>query len=104
MGVIPLLNTDRIKAIDFGCGTGFMIDLLVDLVDWLTVSISLMLDRVNVSSGKVSTLGLAEHTPFDQCSFHLATLTRFSIIYPTLNHFWGRFIGCYSLVVSFTLG
>ena len=41
MGVIPLLNTDKIKAIDFGCGTGFMIDLLVDLVDRLTVSISL---------------------------------------------------------------
>ena len=84
-----------------------MIDLLVDLVDSVDgIDITKeMLDRVNVSSGKVSlTLGLAEHTPFDQCSFHLATAYSFSIIYPTLNHFWGRFIGCYSLVVSFTLG
>ena len=93
MGVIPLLNTDQIKAIDFGCGTGFMIDLLVDLVDAVDgIDItSEMLDRVDVSSGKVSlTLGLAEHTPFDQCSFHLATAYSFLDHLSDLKSFLGE--------------
>lgn len=78
--VMPLLNSGQINAVDFGCGTGFMINLLVGLVSSVNgVDItSEMLDKVDVSSGKVSlTLGLAEHTPFDDCSFQLATAYSF---------------------------
>lgn len=78
--VLPLISSSEVRAIDFGCGTGFMIDLLVDFVN-LVEGIDItqeMLDEVDLSSGKVSlSLAPAEQTPFHSNQFDLATAYSF---------------------------
>ncbi|MFO0292928.1 MAG: class I SAM-dependent methyltransferase [Rhodospirillales bacterium] len=69
-----------LRAIDFGCGTGFVIGLMVDLVDRIDgVDITPeMMRRVDLSSGKVHLHEcLAEATPFADCSFDVATAYSF---------------------------
>ena len=78
--VLPLISSPEVRAIDFGCGTGFMIDLLVDVVksvDGIDITQE-MLDEVDLSSGKVSlSLAPAEQTPFTDNQFDLATAYSF---------------------------
>ena len=75
---IPDLREQR--AIDFGCGTGFMIDRLRDLVGEVHgVDITIeMMKHVDTSSGNVHLHEcLAEQTPFEAGSFALATAYSF---------------------------
>lgn len=68
------------KVIDFGCGTGFMIDLMKDLfVEVHGVDITLdMMNRVDVTSGNIYLHEcLAEHTPFASNHFDFATAYSF---------------------------
>ena len=78
--VLPHLSDQNIKAVDFGCGTGFMIDLLIDIaetVDGVDITQE-MLDEVDQSSGKVClTVAEAENTPFVNNHFDLATAYSF---------------------------
>ena len=78
--VLQRFSGKPIDAIDFGCGTGFMIDLLVEFVECVHgIDITQeMLDEVDLSSGKVSlSLGQVENTPFKQNQFDLATAYSF---------------------------
>ena len=78
--VLPFFLGQKINAIDFGCGTGFIIDLLVDVVETIDgVDITQeMLDEVDTSSGHVTvTLSEAERTPFENYKFNLATAYSF---------------------------
>lgn len=78
--VLPKLTQSDIYAIDFGCGTGFMINILLDLasrIDGVDITKD-MLDEVNTSSGKVHLhLAEAEKTPFENNRFDLATAYSF---------------------------
>lgn len=78
--VLTLLGEGSIKAIDFGCGTGFMIDILLDHAESVH-GIDLtqeMLQRVDISSGRVNLhLGEAEKTPFPKGMFDVATAYSF---------------------------
>jgi SAM-dependent methyltransferase len=68
------------KAIDFGCGTGFMTDIVRDLAGEVhgVDATPAMLQRVDTSSGNVFVHEcLAEETPFPQGSFALATAYSF---------------------------
>ena len=68
------------KAIDFGCGTGFMIDLMKDLfVEVHGVDITLdMMKQVDLSSGNIHLHeSLAESTPFASDHFEFATAYSF---------------------------
>ena len=74
-------KSDRpLRAIDFGCGTGFVISLMTDLIDRIDgVDITPeMMRTVNVSSGKVYLHEcLAEATPFSDATFDIATAYSF---------------------------
>lgn len=68
------------KAIDFGCGTGFLIHLMRDLFQEIHgVDITLdMMKQVDVSSGNVFLHeSLAENTPFPENTFDFATAYSF---------------------------
>jgi ubiquinone/menaquinone biosynthesis C-methylase UbiE len=73
-------NQSIAKAIDFGCGTGFMIDLMKDMfseVHGLDITNDMM-KRVDVSSGNVFLHEcLAEKTPFPDNHFDFATAYSF---------------------------
>jgi ubiquinone/menaquinone biosynthesis C-methylase UbiE len=68
------------KAIDFGCGTGFMIHLMRDLfteVHGIDITHD-MLKQVDLSSGNVYLHeSLAENTPFESGTFDFATAYSF---------------------------
>lgn len=71
---------ERKKAIDFGCGTGFMIHLMRDLFDEVHgVDITQdMMKQVDLSSGNVTLHeSLAESTPFATDTFDFATAYSF---------------------------
>ncbi|HVL07576.1 MAG TPA: methyltransferase domain-containing protein [Burkholderiaceae bacterium] len=68
------------KAIDFGCGTGFIIHLIRDLVQEVHgVDITVdMMKQVDLSSGNVFLHeSIAEHTPFPDAVFDFATAYSF---------------------------
>lgn len=72
-------NTES-KVIDFGCGTGFMIDLMKDLfIEVHGVDITLdMMKQVDLSSGNIHLHeSLAESTPFASNHFEFATAYSF---------------------------
>lgn len=68
------------RAVDFGCGTGFMIDRLVphfDEIHGIDITPEMMA-RVDLSSGKVKLVeSQAESTPFADGQFDLATAYSF---------------------------
>ena len=69
-----------LKALDFGCGTGFMIDLMKNLFSEVHgVDITQeMMDRVDISSGNVFLHeSLAEHTAFPEAYFDFASAYSF---------------------------
>jgi ubiquinone/menaquinone biosynthesis C-methylase UbiE len=75
-----LENNSAAKAIDFGCGTGFMIHLMADLfLEVHGVDITQdMMKQVDLSSENIFLHeSLAESTPFDDCSFDFATAYSF---------------------------
>lgn len=64
------------RAVDFGCGTGFLIDLMHDLIDEIDgVDITLeMMDRVDLSPGNIRLhMARAEQVPFGAEEFDFAT-------------------------------
>jgi len=70
----------RTRLVDFGCGTGFMINLVKDLVSEVHgVDITrAMMDRVDLSSGNVFLHEtVAERTAFEDASFEFATAYSF---------------------------
>lgn len=78
--IAPCRGDRPVRAIDFGCGTGFVISLMVDLVDRIDgVDITPeMMRQVDLSSGKVHLHEcLAEATPFADSSFDVATAYSF---------------------------
>ena len=78
--VKTLAGRHALRAIDFGCGTGFIIDLVKDLVhrvDGVDITPEMM-QQVNTESGNVFLHEcVAEDTPFPSNSFHLATAYSF---------------------------
>lgn len=68
------------KAVDFGCGTGFLIHLMRDLfaeVHGVDITPEMM-KQVDLSSGNVFLHQVrAEHTPFQDNTFHFATAYSF---------------------------
>jgi ubiquinone/menaquinone biosynthesis C-methylase UbiE len=83
--IIQRLTTDvlgntKSKAIDFGCGTGFMIHLMHDLfVEVHGVDVTHdMMKQVDLSSGNIYLHeSLAEDTPFESGTFDFATAYSF---------------------------
>ena len=80
--ILNLINLcpARQKLIDFGCGTGFMLELTNDLFSELYgVDITQdMLDLVDTSCGNIILVdSVAEDTPFDADSFDFATAYSF---------------------------
>ncbi len=78
--ILPLNNIQAKKAIDFGCGTGFVIHLMKDLFSEIHgVDITQdMMNHVDLSSGNIFLHeSLAENTPFDNESFDFATAYSF---------------------------
>lgn len=76
----PLKDNKPLKAIDFGCGTGFVIHLMRDLFDEIHgVDITQdMMKHVDLSSGNVFLHeSVAENTPFESNSFDFATAYSF---------------------------
>jgi len=73
-------NGPRVRLLDIGCGTGFMISLASDLfehIDGLDATRA-MLDRVDVSSGNVEVHeGLVERMPFLDATFDMVTAYAF---------------------------
>lgn len=62
--------------VDIGCGTGFMINLATDTFDEIygVDATQAMLDKVNLSSGKVKLFNsIAETLPFENDKFDMAT-------------------------------
>lgn len=75
------------RLLDIGCGTGFTLALAVDHFDELhgVDATQAMLDRVDLSSGKVHVQqGLAEEVPFDDGSFD--AVTAYSFLHHLLDH------------------
>jgi ubiquinone/menaquinone biosynthesis C-methylase UbiE len=73
-------DKSNLKAIDFGCGTGFMIHLMCDLFAEIHgVDITQdMMKQVDVSSGNIRLHeSLAENTPFGDAMFDFATAYSF---------------------------
>jgi ubiquinone/menaquinone biosynthesis C-methylase UbiE len=84
--------TNRGRLLDFGCGTGFIINLAKDLFDTIDgVDITqAMLDRVDLSSGNITLHNQrCEDLPFESASFDAATA------YSFLDH-----LADYSLVLK----
>lgn len=84
--------TNRGRLLDFGCGTGFIINLAKDLFDTIDgVDITqAMLDRVDLSSGNITLHNQrCENLPFEAGSFDAATA------YSFLDH-----LADYSLVLK----
>ena len=76
----PLKTIENRKAIDFGCGTGFVIHLMKDLFDEIHgVDITQdMMKHVDLSSGNIFLHeSVAENTPFESDSFDFATAYSF---------------------------
>ncbi len=76
----PLDKSSKLKAIDFGCGTGFMIELIKnDFSEVHGVDITKeMMKHVDLSSGNIYLHEcVAENTPFDSNSFDFATAYSF---------------------------
>ena len=70
------LCPEKKKVIDFGCGTGFLINLMHDLFDEVHgVDITQdMMKQVDLSSGNITLHeSIAESTPFEADSFDFAT-------------------------------
>lgn len=88
--VLPKLENKNIDAIDLGCGTGFMIDILLEFanrIDGVDITQE-MLDKVDTSSGKVQLhLSEAERTPFPDNMFDLATAYSFMDHLENINPF-----------------
>lgn len=84
-GILERLVAERriianAKVIDFGCGTGFMIDLMKDLfVEIHGVDITLdMMKQIDLSSGNIHLHeSLAESTSFESNHFEFATAYSF---------------------------
>lgn len=75
-----ITNKQEAKVIDFGCGTGFMIDLMSDLFKEVHgVDITLdMMKQVNLSPGNIFLHeSMAENTHFQNESFEFATAYSF---------------------------
>lgn len=75
-----LMQTSPRKAIDFGCGTGFLIDLMRDKFDEIHgVDITQdMMKHVDLSSGNIFLHeSVAESTPFESNSFEFAAAYSF---------------------------
>lgn len=68
------------RMIDFGCGTGFILDLVHDMFQEV-VGVDItedMMKKVDLSPGNIKLVeSLAENTPFDDESFDLATAYSF---------------------------
>ena len=68
------------KAIDFGCGTGFLINIMRDLfteIHGVDITVEMM-KQVDLSSGNIFLhQARAEKTPFQDQSFHFATAYSF---------------------------
>jgi ubiquinone/menaquinone biosynthesis C-methylase UbiE len=67
---------EKKKVIDFGCGTGFLINLMYDLFDEVHgVDITQdMMKQIDLSSGNISLHeSIAESTPFEANTFDFAT-------------------------------
>jgi ubiquinone/menaquinone biosynthesis C-methylase UbiE len=79
--ILPQKNSNfKSKAIDFGCGTGFMIDLIRDLFDEIHgVDITEeMMNQVDLSSGNVFLhKSVAENVPFSNDFFNFAAAYSF---------------------------
>lgn len=76
----PLAGMHRSSVVDFGCGTGFLIDLMKDLFSEVHgVDITpAMMNRVDLSSGNIRLHEcLAEKTPFADDHFDFATAYSF---------------------------
>ncbi len=68
------------RMLDFGCGTGFLLDLAKDLFVQLdgVDATRAMLDRVDLSSGNVTVQeGMVESVPFDDDTFDMVTAYSF---------------------------
>ena len=78
--IASLTSSGETRMLDFGCGTGFMIHLahdLVDAIDGIDITQN-MLDQVDTTLGNITlTLGEAEHTPYPDNTFDLATAYSF---------------------------
>ena len=78
IGKLPQNN--NLRLLDFGCGTGFIINLIKDRfhrIDGVDVT-QAMLDRIDTSSGNINLhRGPAEQTPFDDCVFDMTTAYSF---------------------------
>lgn len=68
------------RLLDFGCGTGFVLNLASDLFDQLdgVDATRAMLDRVDLASGNIALHeGMVEHVPFDDDTFNMVTAYSF---------------------------
>jgi len=78
--LIASLDGQHLRTLDLGCGTGFIIHMLIDLVDEIHgVDITDdMMSQIDLSSGKVFLHNSeAEHTPFEDQHFSLVTAYSF---------------------------
>lgn len=79
-GLVDGISKERVKSLDLGCGTGFIIHLLVGMVDEIHgVDITDdMMSQIDISSGTVFLKNSqAENTPYDDQSFSLVTAYSF---------------------------
>jgi len=75
-----LPNNSKRRLLDFGCGTGFIINLIkdkFDRIDGVDVT-QAMLDCIDTTSGNIYLHnGPAEHTPFEDSTFDMTTAYSF---------------------------
>jgi len=78
--ISKLPQNNNLRLLDFGCGTGFIINLIKDRfhrIDGVDVT-QAMLDRIDTSNGNIHLhRGPAEQTPFDDSVFDMTTAYSF---------------------------